>query len=88
MEDHRDLLGVAGRAGRSYRRREREQQVVERHSLDRNHSHHSHHSRSRLGIGRTAGCTVEVEEAEQRGIGAGEEVAGAALRNLLGTPSA
>lgn len=84
--DRRGLLRVVGHAGRMHRHRERGQQLeVEHRSLDRNHSRHSH---SRLGTGRAADYTVGVEEADQRGTGAGEEVAGAALRNLLDTPYA
>lgn len=84
--DRKDLLGVVGHAGRSHRHRERGQKVeVARYNLDRTHSRHS---RSRLGIGRTVDCTVAEEEADQRGTGAGEEVAAAPLRNLLGTPCA
>lgn len=74
----RDPVGVARHVEVEHNRRHR----VPR-SLDHSYNHHTH---SRPDAGRNSDCTAVVEARNHRGTGAVEEVAGAALRNLLGRP--
>lgn len=74
----RDPVGVARHAEVEHNRPHR---VLR--SLGHSHNHHNH---SRPDAGRNSGCIAEVGARNRRGTGAVEEVAGAALRNLLGRP--
>lgn len=86
VRGHRDLLRVAGHAERSHRHRARERHLeLEGRILGRSHIHRSC---SHPGTGHTTGCIAGVEEADQRGTGAEEEVAEAGSRSPLGMPSA
>lgn len=74
----RDPVGAAHHADVEHNRRHK---VLR--SLVHSHIHHNH---SRPDAGRSSGCIAEVGARNHRGIGAVEEVAGAALRNLLDRP--